>query len=153
MINQDLSFFYYIVLFAIYCFIGWVLEVFYRSFKQRKFVNAGFIFGPFVPIYGIGAFIVIVLQYFIQNWHFIPRYAALGLSITFVEYIVGFLAEKIFKIAEVFEITEVERKRLVKNKTELTAGSTNDYSTNVLRRQSSSLRKPSKKRTKVQAIF
>ena len=62
-------------------------------------------------------------------------------------------AEKIFKIAEVFEITEVERKRLVKNKTELTAGSTNDYSTNVLRRQSSSLRKPSKKRTKVQAIF
>ena len=98
MINQDLSFFYYIVLFAIYCFIGWVLEVFYRSFKQRKFVNAGFIFGPFVPIYGIGAFIVIVLQYFIQNWHFIPRYAALGLSITFVEYIVGFLAEKIFKI-------------------------------------------------------
>ncbi len=62
-------------------------------------------------------------------------------------------AEKIFKIAEVFEITEVERKRLVKNKTELTAGSTNDYSTNVLRRQSSSLRKPSKKKTKVQAIF
>lgn len=62
-------------------------------------------------------------------------------------------AEKIFKIAEVFEITEVERKRLVKNKTELTAGSTNDYSTNVLRRQSSSLRKPSKKRTKVQPIF
>lgn len=62
-------------------------------------------------------------------------------------------AEKIFKIAEVFEITEVERKRLVKNKTELTAGSTNDYSTNVLRRQSSSLRKPSKKRTKDQAIF
>lgn len=62
-------------------------------------------------------------------------------------------AEKIFKIAEVFEITEVERKRLVKNKTELTAGSTNDYSTNVLRRQSSSLRKPSKKRTKVQGIF
>ena len=62
-------------------------------------------------------------------------------------------AEKIFKIAEVFEITEVERKRLVKNKTELTAGSTNDYSTNVLRRQSSSLRKPSKKRTKVQTIF
>lgn len=62
-------------------------------------------------------------------------------------------AEKIFKIAEVFEITEVERKRLVKNKTELTAGSTNDYSTNVLRRQSSSLKKPSKKRTKVQDIF
>ena len=98
MLNQNLSFFYYIILFAIYCFIGWVLEVFYRSFKQRKFVNAGFLFGPFVPIYGMGAFVIIVMQYLVQGWHFVPRFIIFGLSLTFLEYMIGFLSEKIFKL-------------------------------------------------------
>jgi uncharacterized membrane protein len=75
-----------------------VLEVFYRSFKQRKFVNAGFLFGPFVPIYGMGAFVIIVMQYFVQGWHFVPRFIIFGLSLTFLEYMIGFLSEKIFKL-------------------------------------------------------
>ncbi|MHB8137911.1 MAG: putative ABC transporter permease [Smithellaceae bacterium] len=98
MLDHNLSFFYYIILFAIYCFIGWVLEVIYRSFKQRKFVNAGFLFGPLVPIYGLGAFVIIVMQYFVQSWHFVPRFVVFGLSLTFLEYMIGFLSEKIFKL-------------------------------------------------------
>ncbi len=96
--DQTLHFFYYIILFALYCFIGWVLEVIYRSITQRKFVNAGFLFGPFIPIYGVGAFVVIVLQHLLQSWPAIPKLIVFGMVITFIEYMVGFLSEKIFKM-------------------------------------------------------
>ena len=97
-LDKSLSFFYYIVLFAIYCFLGWLLEVIYRSLTQRKFVNAGFLFGPFIPIYGLGAFVIIVMQHIFQGWHLVPRFIIFGLAITFMEYMVGFLSEKIFKL-------------------------------------------------------
>ena len=97
-LDETLSFFYYIVLFAIYCFLGWLLEVIYRSLTQRKFVNAGFLFGPFIPIYGLGAFVIIVMQHIFQGWHLVPRFIIFGLAITFMEYMVGFLSEKIFKL-------------------------------------------------------
>ncbi len=97
-LDETLSFFYYILLFAIYCFLGWLLEVIYRSLTQRKFVNAGFLFGPFIPIYGLGAFMIIVMQHILQGWHLVPRFVLFGLAITFMEYMVGFLSEKIFKL-------------------------------------------------------
>ena len=46
--------------FMIYSFLGWVIEVIYRSAHQRRYVNAGFLFGPFLPIYGIGAFLTLL---------------------------------------------------------------------------------------------
>lgn len=98
MFNDTISFFYYILLFAIYCFMGWTLEVIYRSIAQRKFVNAGFLFGPFIPIYGLGAFIIIVMQHFFQDGHLAARFIVFGLAITLMEYLAGFLSEKIFKM-------------------------------------------------------
>jgi uncharacterized membrane protein/HD superfamily phosphodiesterase len=93
-----ISIFHFILLFAIYSFLGWVIEVIYRSIKQRQFVNAGFLFGPFLPIYGLGAAATIFLEYFFSAWHLLPRFILLGAAITTVEYLVGFFAEKIFKL-------------------------------------------------------
>jgi len=98
MLDDHLNFFYYIVLFAAYCFAGWVAEVIYRSVTQRKFVNAGFLFGPFLPIYGIGAFLVLALERVLQDWPMAVRFAAFGLVITLLEYSAGYLSEKIFKL-------------------------------------------------------
>ncbi len=98
MLDDHLNFFYYIVLFAAYCFAGWLAEVIYRSVTQRKFVNAGFLFGPFLPIYGIGAFLVLVLEHGLQDWPIAVRFAAFGLVITLLEYTAGYLSEKIFKL-------------------------------------------------------
>lgn len=98
MLDYNLSFYYYIILFALYCFTGWVLEVIYRSITQRKFVNAGFLFGPFVIIYGLAAFVIIAMEHAFQGWHIILRFILYGLTITFMEYMVGFLSEKIFKL-------------------------------------------------------
>ncbi len=96
--NDTVNLFYYVLLFAIYCFLGWLLEVIYRSITQRTFVNPGFLFGPFIPIYGLGAFMVIVLQHIFQGWHFVPRFFVFGLAVIIMEYMAGFLSEKIFKL-------------------------------------------------------
>ena len=98
MLDDGISVFYYVALFAIYSFLGWVIEVIYRSITQRKFVNAGFLYGPFIPIYAIGAAFIIILQFFFHTWHIVPRFIIFGLTLTVLEYAVGFLSEKIFKM-------------------------------------------------------
>ena len=98
MANISINIFYYVALFAIYSFMGWIIEVIYRSITQRKFVNAGFLFGPFIPIYGFGALFIILLQYIFHGWYLVPRLIIFGLALTVIEYMVGYFSEKIFKL-------------------------------------------------------
>lgn len=91
-----------VLLFALYSFAGWVLETTYASISARKFINRGFLSGPFCPIYGFGA--VIITQTFaflshILGVHRLSLFFTVTLSIllaTILEYITGFLLEKIF---------------------------------------------------------
>lgn len=98
MLDDGISVFYYVALFAIYSFLGWIIEAVYRSITQKKFVNAGFLYGPFIPLYGIGAAFIIILQNVFHTWHIVPRFIIFGLTLTVLEYAVGFLSEKTFKI-------------------------------------------------------
>lgn len=43
-----------LVWFLIYGVIGWLFESTLRSIAEKKFVNRGFLFGPFIPIYAFG---------------------------------------------------------------------------------------------------
>lgn len=45
---------------VIYSFLGWCCEVIYCSVGQGRFVNRGFLNGPFCPIYGFGAVLVLL---------------------------------------------------------------------------------------------
>lgn len=47
------------IYFFIYAIIGWVCEVIYCSIPEKKFINRGFLNGPYCPIYGVGALIII----------------------------------------------------------------------------------------------
>ena len=51
----------YIFYFIIYSFLGWVCEDIYVGVGQGKFVNRGFFYGPYCPIYGFGALVVLIL--------------------------------------------------------------------------------------------
>jgi len=46
--------------FLIYAMIGYLVEVAYCSIRERKLVNRGFLHGPWLPIYGIGALLIII---------------------------------------------------------------------------------------------
>jgi uncharacterized membrane protein len=47
------------LLFMIYSFLGWLCESIYCSIPVRKFINRGFLTGPFCPIYGAGAILIV----------------------------------------------------------------------------------------------
>lgn len=47
--------------FIVYSFMGWIWESCYVSAKSKKWVNRGFVSGPFVTIYGVGAVTVYVI--------------------------------------------------------------------------------------------
>ena len=49
---------YIFLYFVFYSMIGYVCEVFYVYLGDKKWVNRGFLHGPYIPIYGNGAMIV-----------------------------------------------------------------------------------------------
>ena len=45
----------YFLLFISYAFLGWCMEVTCKFIQYKKFINRGFLIGPYCPIYGWGA--------------------------------------------------------------------------------------------------
>jgi uncharacterized membrane protein len=97
-IGMNGGIFYLVILFAIYAFIGWLIESIYRSMTQRRPINAGFLFGPFVPIYGFGAGFIVLMDYALRTWHILPKLAMYGVVLTVVEYAVAVLFETVFRL-------------------------------------------------------
>ena len=54
--------FQWLFLFYFYCFGGWCFESAFVSLKSRKWVNRGFMRGPFLPLYGSGAMMMLVVS-------------------------------------------------------------------------------------------
>ena len=87
---------YYLILyFFVYGFLGWCTEVAFAAYKERKFVNRGFLNGPICPIYGIGVGIVVqFLTPYKEN--LVLLYIASVVMVTALEWVTGFILEKIF---------------------------------------------------------
>lgn len=81
--------------FIIYSFLGWVWETSYVSIKNHKFVNRGFINGPFCTIYGFGAIgVYLILRPLDGFW--IPLFFGGIFVATVLEYLTAVLMESIF---------------------------------------------------------
>ena len=52
---------YYFIIFIIYSFIGWSIEVIRKLIEKHRFINRGFLIGPICPIYGFGCLAIILL--------------------------------------------------------------------------------------------
>ena len=57
----------YFLWFILYSFIGWLYETIICSIGQRPFVNRGFLNGPYCPIYGTGALLMILILGHLTN--------------------------------------------------------------------------------------
>lgn len=85
------------VYFVLYSFLGWMCETIYCSIDDKKFVNRGFLNGPFCPIYGTGA--LLVIDIFMKYKDDLLVLFILSVVITsIVEYITSYLLEKIFNL-------------------------------------------------------
>ncbi|MCI8833518.1 MAG: putative ABC transporter permease [Clostridia bacterium] len=85
---------YILDFFLVYSFAGWVLESVYKTICTKKFVNSGFLYGVFCPIYGIGALIMYLFLSICNNPITVFLTGFVVLSVW--EYIVSWGIEKIF---------------------------------------------------------
>lgn len=85
-------------LFAVGSTFGWVLELFYRRFfTAKKWLNPGFLVGPYLPLYGFGLCLLYLLASL--DLSFIPAriprevltVVMMGLAMTLVEYLAGLI--------------------------------------------------------------
>ena len=90
-------FYSYCILFFIFSFLGWVMEVTLTLITDKKFVNRGFLLGPCCPIYGCGCILLnLLLQNYVNNN--IVLFILTMFTCSLLEYITSFLMEKIFKL-------------------------------------------------------
>ena len=95
-LKMDINVFNLLSYFIIYSFLGWILESIFRSFCEKRIVNTGFLIGPFCPIYGSGALIMLLTMGHLKG-NYVLIFVISVLMLTFWEYIVGVFLEKVFK--------------------------------------------------------
>ena len=67
------------------------------SVKQKKWVNRGFLHGPFLPIYGSGAICVLLMTIPVKEHLFAVFFMGM-LGATVLEYMTGCIMEKLFGV-------------------------------------------------------
>ena len=89
----------WLFLFYFYCFLGWCVESTHVSIRQKPphWVNRGFMRGPFLPLYGSGAIMMLVVSAPFQHNLFLT-YVAGCIGATILEYITGVTMEGLFKV-------------------------------------------------------
>lgn len=85
----------YILLFFVYSFLGWCLEVLCKLIDDHKFVNRGFLIGPYCPIYGFGALtMTIFLSKYLDDP--VTLFIMIVLICSILEYLTSYILEKIY---------------------------------------------------------
>ena len=84
------------ITFCIYALIGWIYEVTLILIREHIFENRGVLFGPFLPIYGFGGLILLLLlKKFMNKKHLLknPLYLIISIAtittfilVTLIEY-------------------------------------------------------------------
>ena len=83
----------YFLLFISYAFLGWCMEVTCKLIQYKKFINRGFLIGPYCPIYGWGALaITILLKRYMEDPLVLFVMSTLICSI--IEYLTSYFMEK-----------------------------------------------------------
>jgi len=85
---------YYFVIFSV---CGWILEMVFRSAKNQRLVNPGFLRGFYLPIYGFGALLILAGNAILGSYSLPLRSLFYFISLTGLEFIAGVAIEKIFR--------------------------------------------------------
>ena len=92
---------YYVNIFFIFSFIGFLFENVLNIFTNDNF-NSGVLYGPWTFIYGIGVLLMVIVYKFLQQFHLkkwkevVLFYIIITIVMTLVEFSGGMLIETIF---------------------------------------------------------
>lgn len=84
-------------LFVIGSLLGWVIELFFRRFvSQKRWMNPGFLTGPYLPIYGCGVLVLyaisnIPLGITVKAVDVMLRVLLIGISMSAIEFVTGII--------------------------------------------------------------
>lgn len=93
----SISFYSLLYFFFLYSFLGWCIETTYATITNHKFINRGFLYGPFCPMYGLCACLLVLLLDPIKNSNILFVFVYGVLITSAIEYFTGFALEKCFK--------------------------------------------------------
>lgn len=94
---MDYSHSQWIMFFFGYSVLGWIWEVIYEGVKSRRFINRGFLHGPYLPIYGSGA--VIILHLTLPHYENKVAVFLIGAAAaSALEFITGLLLDRFFRL-------------------------------------------------------
>ncbi len=83
----------YFLLFITYAFFGWLMEVICKLIQEKRFINRGFLIGPYCPIYGWGALaITILLRKYLDDP--IALFFMSVIICSVIEYLTSYILEK-----------------------------------------------------------
>ncbi len=89
---------YLVLLFFIYSFLGWILEVLYVwKITEKKLYNRGFFNLPVIPIYGFGSIFIITL-FSDLNINVFIKFILIVISTSLLEYLTSLIMEKLFHL-------------------------------------------------------
>lgn len=93
---------YYINNFLIYSMIGYILETTLKTFVFKN-MNNGIMYGPWIPVYGLGSVLIIIIMRLVFNRIKVSRWLKIFLVflismivLSLIELLGGILIEKIF---------------------------------------------------------
>ncbi len=87
----------YFLYFMIYAFLGWTMEVLVSLWNKKKFVNRGFLIGPYCPIYGWGV-LTILLTVGKNTSDVLGVFLKAILICSVLEYFTSYFMEKIYNV-------------------------------------------------------
>lgn len=86
-----------ILYFTVFSIAGYFIEVILCSIDQKRVVNRGFLFGPYLPIYGFGGLLMMYLTKDIRDNFLLTFLISMSVG-AIIEYVSSFLLEKIFHV-------------------------------------------------------
>lgn len=86
---------YIFILFIMYSFLGWIVEIIDVFITKGKLVNRGFLIGPYCPIYGVGLLLITSL---LKNYtdNVIILFILSACICMILEYLTSYVMEIIF---------------------------------------------------------
>ena len=92
------SLMYFFLIFFVYSIIGYIIEVTSCIIISKKFtISRGYLLGPYIPVFGIGALLMVTLLDKYKN-DIIVLFILSAFLCSAVEYFVSLLMEMIFKL-------------------------------------------------------
>lgn len=91
-------FYEFVIMAFIFSILGWIMEVTLKYIQYHRFIDRGFLIGPYCPIYGFGVVAVTILVGGLIGWKgtILETFMAGFVICGFLEYMTSFYMEKMF---------------------------------------------------------